>query len=123
MRYFAGDDERLSGNITLFLFFKPNHFKEIFMSNKKKKKRKRIGSSYQPLFRLPMMFRQIFISLEIRRLAIFDALYHFQLSPELLKPCTTSRKIFNFVNSSTTKKYVSVETKNIFYRFLMALFC
>lgn len=40
MRYFAGDDERLSGNITLFLFFKPNHFKEIFMSNKKKKKEK-----------------------------------------------------------------------------------
>ena len=121
MRYFEGDDQRLSGNITLFLFFKPNHFKEIFMSNKKK--RKRIGSSYQPLFRLPMMFRQIFISLEIRRLAIFDALYHFQHSPVLLKPCTTRRKIFNFVNSSTTKKYVSVETKNIFYRFLMALFC
>lgn len=122
MGYFEGDDQRFSGNITLFLFFKPNHFKGIFMSNKKKK-RKRIGSSYQPLFRLPMMFRQIFISLVIHRLTIFDALYHFQLSPELLKPCTTRRKTFNFVNSSTTKKYVLVETKNIFYRFLMALFC
>ena len=70
-----------------------------------------------------MMFRQIFISLVIHRLTIFDALYHFQLSPELLKPFTTRRKTFNFVNSSTTKKYVLVETKNIFYRFLMALFC
>lgn len=40
MGYFEGDDQRFSGNITLFLFFKPNHFKEIFMSNKKKKKKK-----------------------------------------------------------------------------------
>lgn len=41
MGYFEGDDQRFSGNITLFLFFKPNHFKEIFMSNKKKKKKKK----------------------------------------------------------------------------------
>ena len=41
MGYFERDDERFSGNITLFLFFKPNHFKGIFMSNKKKKKKEK----------------------------------------------------------------------------------
>ena len=41
MGYFEGDDQRFSGNITLFLFFKPNHFKGIFMSNNKKKKKEK----------------------------------------------------------------------------------